>query len=219
MSNASAWALSAAPEAIITAASTSSGCAVIHSITWMPPKLPPTSPARWVMPSSRRSARYTSTVSPIEKRGNAPPHGFPVAGFTLDGPVVPLQPPSTFAHTTRKRFVSMALPGPTMPSHQPVGASSPGCLPATCASPVRAWQMNTTLSFSGFSSPQLSHATSTRGRTPPSSRRNPPSGSFNVVTCVSTTPTQFFSFSLTAGDIISYSTARHKRKTEHRRCE
>ena len=31
----------------------------------------------------------------------------------------PKQLPREFTHTTKKRFVSMASPGPTMPSHQP----------------------------------------------------------------------------------------------------
>ncbi len=35
------------------------------------------------------------------------------------GPVVPRQPPSTFEQTTKKRFVSIAFPGPTSRSHHP----------------------------------------------------------------------------------------------------
>ena len=57
------------------------------------------------------------------------------------GPGVPEQPPITFAHMTQKRLVSTARPGPTMPSHQPLGFVSPGRMPATCESPVSAWQM------------------------------------------------------------------------------
>ena len=41
------------------------------------------------------------------------------AGSTEAGPVVPWHPPSTLAHTTNQRSVSMALPGPTRSSHQP----------------------------------------------------------------------------------------------------
>ena len=64
-----------------------------------------------------------------------------MSGLIERGPVVPLQPPSTFAQMTWKRFVSIARPGPIISSHQPLGFVSPGRMPATCASPVSAWQM------------------------------------------------------------------------------
>ena len=69
-----------------------------------------------------------------------------MSGLIDIGPVVPLQPPSTFAQMMCQRFVSMPRPGPTMPSHQPLGFVSPGRMPATCASPVSAWQMKIALS-------------------------------------------------------------------------
>ena len=39
----------------------------------------------------------------------------------LDGPVEPWQPPSMFGAITNQRSVSIAAPGPTRSSHQPVG--------------------------------------------------------------------------------------------------
>jgi hypothetical protein len=38
----------------------------------------------------------------------------------LPGPVEPLQPPMTFEQITQYFSVSKALPGPIIPSHQPV---------------------------------------------------------------------------------------------------
>ena len=52
------------------------------------------------------------------------------------GPVVPMQPPTTFEQMTKKRSVSIALPGPTMRLHQPVLPVS-GLTLATYWSPVR----------------------------------------------------------------------------------
>jgi hypothetical protein len=66
--------------------------------------------------------------------GKLSPYGSPVAGSIELGPVVPLQPPSRFAQITRKRSVSTGLPGPTSSLHQSVAR----------ASPVSAWQTNTT---------------------------------------------------------------------------
>ena len=69
-----------------------------------------------------------------------------------DGPVVPWQPPRRLAQMTKQRVVSSGLPGPIRLSHQP-GRRSPGCQPAACASPVRAWQTMTALSAAGESVP------------------------------------------------------------------
>ena len=41
------------------------------------------------MPSSSRTARWVRTMSATVMTGNSAPKGFPVAGFTDDGPVVP----------------------------------------------------------------------------------------------------------------------------------
>ncbi len=53
--------------------------------------------------------------------------------------MVPMQPPSTFGQITKKRLVSIGLPGPTMVSHQP-GLPVTGCSPNTYWSPESAWQ-------------------------------------------------------------------------------
>ena len=58
--------------------------------------------------------------------GKSRPYGAPVAGFGDAGPVVPWQPPSRFAQTTRKRSVSIGLPGPTSVSHQSVASRVAG---------------------------------------------------------------------------------------------
>ena len=52
------------------------------------------------------------------------PYGLPVAGSQEEGPVEPKQPPRELTHTTKKRSVSMGLPGPTMYSHQPAVSSA-----------------------------------------------------------------------------------------------
>ena len=57
---------------------------------------------------------------------------------------VPRQPPITFAQMTKKRSVSIGLPGPTMVSHQP-GFFVTGLTLATCWSPVSAWQISIAL--------------------------------------------------------------------------
>ena len=103
--------------------------------------------------------------------GKSEPYGFPVAGSSDDGPVVPRQPPSRFVETTKYRSVSNALPGPIIPSHQPSpfpavpsrsSAPNPSRVlcaaasvekPAAWASPLSAWQTRITLSRLGASVP------------------------------------------------------------------
>ena len=51
--------------------------------------------------------------------GKLPPHGLPVRGSRLHGPVEPWQPPRLFTPITKKRSVSTGFPGPIMLSHQP----------------------------------------------------------------------------------------------------
>ena len=41
--------------------------------------------------------------------------------------------------TTKYWFVSIALPGPMSPSHQPAAASVGACLPAACWLDVKPW--------------------------------------------------------------------------------
>ena len=69
--------------------------------------------------------------------GKSRKYGVPVAGLRESGPVVPEQPPSRLAETTKNRSVSTALPGPIRLSHQP-RFLAPRWSPAACAVPVRA---------------------------------------------------------------------------------
>jgi hypothetical protein len=86
--------------------------------------------------------------------GKSSRYSCPVFGFALMGPVDPKHPPRELTHTTKKRPVSMALPGPIMYSHQP-GAGS--CCEeqawAVGESPVNS---RIALSLLGASSPQHS---------------------------------------------------------------
>ena len=56
-----------------------------------------------------------------------------MAGFSEVGPVVPRHPPNRLVLTTKYSFVSKALPGPIMPSHQP----SPELLPVSRSSAAK----------------------------------------------------------------------------------
>ena len=88
--------------------------------------------------------------------GKRLPYGAPSSGCGDAGPVEPWQPPSTLAHTTNQRSVSMGMPGPTMPSHQP-GVGWPSCAgPLAWLSPVQAWHSSTALDASAASVPHVS---------------------------------------------------------------
>ena len=58
-------------------------------------------------------------MSRMVTSGKFRPKGWPVAGSVSAGPVEPMQPPITFEQITKKRSVSIGLPGPTMVFHQP----------------------------------------------------------------------------------------------------
>ena len=76
----------------------------------------------------------------------------PASSRALRGPVLPMQPPSTLAHTTKKRSVSTGRPGPTSMSHQP-GLPVTGWRSATYWSPVSAWQTSTPFDRAAFNRP------------------------------------------------------------------
>src|SRR5680860_975372 len=78
------------------------------------------------------------------------------------------------AATTKNRSVSMALPGPTRPSHQPGDACPGPTSPMTWLSPVRACVMKTPLDASALSTPQDSYAILMLGSTNPDSRLRSP---------------------------------------------
>ncbi len=95
------------------------GYMTAHSRACMPPIDPPTTVSQRLMPRWSVSAFWTRTMSRMVTTGKREPYGRPSTGCGDDGPVVPWQPPSTLAHTTKWRSVSRARPGPTTPSHQP----------------------------------------------------------------------------------------------------
>ena len=136
-------ALSRALAQMTAARSISSGASSAHCSACIPPSDPPTAACSRSTPSVRSSARCTVLRSRTVIRGKSRPYGSPVAGSIDDGPVVPWQPPRRFAHTTKKRSVSTARPGPTSVLHQS----------AASASPVSAWQMSTALPASASSVP------------------------------------------------------------------
>jgi hypothetical protein len=85
----------------------------------MPPIEPPVTQSSFFMPSLSSSMAWARTMSRTVTSGKLRPYGSPVAGSTSAGPLDPMQPPMTLAQITKKRSVSMGLPGPTMVSHQP----------------------------------------------------------------------------------------------------
>ncbi|SKW33810.1 Uncharacterised protein [Mycobacteroides abscessus subsp. abscessus] len=58
------------------------------------------------------------TWSRTETSGNREPQGLPSRAREV-GPVVPRQPPRTLVATAHQWSVSIAAPGPMIPSHQP----------------------------------------------------------------------------------------------------
>ena len=91
-------------------------------------------------------------MSRIVTIGKARPQGLPVSGLVEAGPVVPVQPPITLAQITKKRSVSIGLPGPIIAIHQPP-LPVIGLRLATCWSPVSAWQTSTALECAAFRAP------------------------------------------------------------------
>src|SRR5689334_25191716 len=83
-------------------------------------------------------------MSRIVITGNDRAQASPVAGLSSCGPVLPMQPPSTFAQIRKYRSVSSTRPGPTIVSHQP-GFAVIGCGSAAYWSPVNAWHTKTAL--------------------------------------------------------------------------
>jgi len=95
------WAVSRAVEAMAMTAATRSGKRNPQSRAIMPPMLPPTTASRRSMPRCDTKRSCARTMSESVTMGNARPYGEPVAGLTLPGPVLPLQPPSTLAQITK----------------------------------------------------------------------------------------------------------------------
>ena len=145
------WAEWKAAVAMGTAANTDWGKAAAHSSACIPPMDPPTTANKRLMPRWSTRRFWARTMSPTVTVGNSMPQGVP-SGRGERGPVEPMQPPSTLAHSTKKRSVSMGRPGPTTCVHQP-GLPVKGWVSATYWSPVRAWHTSTALERVAFSVP------------------------------------------------------------------
>src|SRR3954449_82962 len=92
------------------------------------------------------------TMSDIVTTGNDMAYGHPVFGSILPGPLVPRHPARTFEQITKYSFVSKALPGPIMLSHQP-GVPPSWLIPAACASPENACVIRIALERDSFRPP------------------------------------------------------------------
>jgi hypothetical protein len=85
----------------------------------MPPSEPPITPRSFSMPRRSISRACEATQSSTVTSGKPAPYGWPGRAVDRRGPVEPWQPPRLFTPITKKRSVSIALPGPIMLSHQP----------------------------------------------------------------------------------------------------
>ena len=110
--------------AITTALASRSGKSIDHCRACMPPRLPPTTAAQRWMPKASASCAWLFTQSLTVIMGKSGPHSWPVSGFCEPGPLEPWQPPRLLGQTTKKRLVSIGLPGPMQLSHQPGRGSS-----------------------------------------------------------------------------------------------
>ena len=132
------------------------GYMIAHSSTCIPPIEPPTTACQQSTPRWSASLAWARTMSRMVSTGKREAYGRPSAGCGDAGPVEPWQPPRTLAHTTNQRSVSIARPGPTIPSHQPgVGCPRPAG-PVTWLSPVQAWHSRMALAACSSSVPHVS---------------------------------------------------------------
>ena len=134
---------------------TRSGRDAANSSACIPPIEPPTTAANRSIPRGSASCAWAATWSRTVTNGKRDPHSTP-SGDTDEGPVEPWRPPSMFGATTNHRSVSIALPGPTTSPHHPAVRWPGPASPATCESPVSAWNTRTALSWASFSAPQVS---------------------------------------------------------------
>ena len=96
------------------------------------------------------------TMSRTVMSGKSGPYGLPVAGFGEAGAVEPYDEPSMLDDTTKKRVVSIALPGPMSPSQEPAVGSDGEYLPAACWLDVKPCVTRIALRPSGASRPYVS---------------------------------------------------------------
>ena len=118
------WALSFIAAAMTTQCLTRSGYSRDQRMACMPPRLPPITAAQQSIPRWSASRAWLFTQSRARRGGKSGPQGLPVSGLMELGPVEPWQPPILLRLTTKKRLVSMGLPGPMHSSHQPGFLSS-----------------------------------------------------------------------------------------------
>src|SRR5882672_6271073 len=116
---------------------------------------PPDTDSSFSMPRCSINIFCSRTMSAKVTGGNDIAYGQPVAGLIEPGPEVPRQPLRTLVQITKYLFVSKALPGPIMLSHQPALPPS-GSVPAACASPEKACSTRMALVRSAFNSPYVS---------------------------------------------------------------
>ncbi len=67
----------------------------------MPPIEPPATENNVSMPRWSSSMAWARTMSRMVMTGNSRPHGLPVFGLVEDGPLVPMQAPTTFGQMTK----------------------------------------------------------------------------------------------------------------------
>src|SRR5580698_3808858 len=120
----------------------------------MPPIEQPIRQASFSMPRFATIAYVAFATSSSERSGKLRRYGSPVAGSIDAGQVEPLSLPSEFTQITNQRVESMALPGPSMSSHQPGAVSAE--LEAACALGDRPVKISTALSRAAFNVPQVS---------------------------------------------------------------
>src|SRR4249919_3228703 len=98
------------------------GCSLRKASAVMPPIELPITQASLSMPSDFTTSKAALAPSSIDNSGKSSRYGWRVWGLMEAGPVEPLQLPSELTHTTKKRLLSIALPGPSIASHQPASA-------------------------------------------------------------------------------------------------
>src|SRR6187402_1717878 len=101
-------------DAIDTQCAMRSGYWIVHDNACIAPSDPPITAAHRSMPSKSASRACALTQSSTVTTGKLAPYGLPDAGSIDIGPVEPKHDPRLLTPTTKKRFVSTGLLGPTM---------------------------------------------------------------------------------------------------------
>src|SRR5918993_3118089 len=101
-----------------------SGSWIVQDSACIAPSEPPIAAAHRSMPSVSARRACALTQSSTVTTGKLAPYGLPDDGSIDIGPVDPKHDPRLLTPTTKKRFVSTGLPGPTMLSHHPSASES-----------------------------------------------------------------------------------------------